>query len=405
MQPPKYWHPDLERFEPWLPISLCRPASGRTSWLCRARASDESDTQNRLATGKKVNSALDNPGNFFTSQSLSNRASDLNSLLDSIGQAQQTLKAADTGLTSLTKLVESAKSIAKQAQQASAARLDAATTRSPSPATRPTRPSAPTTAARSTVAERHRLHVRHHDQRRRRCAPSTYTSDATATCGEIIAGLNADLDTEVGAAAGTDHRTRCRRAAPTASPSTRSTADIDFRSVDNTTAAGLTDGTYNSTSLLDNIVTAGGADGDTLSLTVNGGANQSHHLRHRRRRSLHARRVEHQDRHATGVTGPATKRGHADRRRPRPTARRTASCWRSSTAGLATALGISQNGTTPGHRHRWCTERHPHQLGVGLQQRARRRSTRWRRTLPTTASTCSAATTSRSCSTRTARAR
>jgi flagellin-like hook-associated protein FlgL len=77
-------------------------------------------TQNRLATGKKVNSALDNPGNFFTSQSLNNRASDLNSLLDSIGQAQQTLKAADTGISSLTKLVESAKSIAKQAQQAAA---------------------------------------------------------------------------------------------------------------------------------------------------------------------------------------------------------------------------------------------------------------------------------------------
>ena len=75
-------------------------------------------TQNRLATGKKVNSALDNPTNFFTSQSLSNRASDLNSLLNSIGQAQKTLEAADKGLTSLTKLVESAKSIAKQARQA-----------------------------------------------------------------------------------------------------------------------------------------------------------------------------------------------------------------------------------------------------------------------------------------------
>lgn len=79
-----------------------------------------STTQNRLATGKKVNSALDNPGNFFTSQSLNNRASDLNSLLDSIGQAQQTLKAADTGISSLTKLVESAKSLAKQAQQSAA---------------------------------------------------------------------------------------------------------------------------------------------------------------------------------------------------------------------------------------------------------------------------------------------
>src|ERR1700754_3983710 len=78
-------------------------------------------TQNRLATGKKVNSALDNPTNFFTSQSLSNRASDLNSLLDSIGQAQKTLEAADKGLTSLTKLVESAKSAAQQARQATLA--------------------------------------------------------------------------------------------------------------------------------------------------------------------------------------------------------------------------------------------------------------------------------------------
>jgi flagellin len=75
-------------------------------------------TQNRLATGKKVNTALDNPTNFFTSQGLGARAGDLNALLDTIGQAQQTLKAADTGLTSLTALVQSAKSIATQAQQA-----------------------------------------------------------------------------------------------------------------------------------------------------------------------------------------------------------------------------------------------------------------------------------------------
>jgi flagellin len=77
-------------------------------------------TQNRLATGKKVNSALDNPFNFFTSQALNNRAGDLNSLLDSIGQAQKTIEAADHGITAITKLVESAKSIAKQAQQTTA---------------------------------------------------------------------------------------------------------------------------------------------------------------------------------------------------------------------------------------------------------------------------------------------
>jgi flagellin len=73
-------------------------------------------TQNRLATGKKVNSALDNPVSFFTSQALGDRASDLSSLLDSISNATQTLQAANNGLTSLTKLVQSAQAIAQQAQ-------------------------------------------------------------------------------------------------------------------------------------------------------------------------------------------------------------------------------------------------------------------------------------------------
>jgi flagellin-like hook-associated protein FlgL len=72
-----------------------------------------------LATGKKVNTAFDNPTSYFTSQSLNNRASDLSSLLDSIGQAQQTLDAANNGLTSLTSLLEQALSTAQQAQQAS----------------------------------------------------------------------------------------------------------------------------------------------------------------------------------------------------------------------------------------------------------------------------------------------
>jgi flagellin len=80
-------------------------------------ASLMAQTQNRLATGKKVNSALDNPLNFFTSQSLGNRASDLTSLLDSIGNAVQTITAADKGITSLTKLVQTAQAIANQALQ------------------------------------------------------------------------------------------------------------------------------------------------------------------------------------------------------------------------------------------------------------------------------------------------
>jgi flagellin-like hook-associated protein FlgL len=74
-------------------------------------------TQNDLATGNKVNSALDNPTNFFTAQSLNNRASDINNLLDGIGNGVQVLQAANTGITSLQSLISSAQSIANQALQ------------------------------------------------------------------------------------------------------------------------------------------------------------------------------------------------------------------------------------------------------------------------------------------------
>src|ERR1700740_2947138 len=76
-----------------------------------------STTQTRLATGKKGNSALDNPPNFFTAAGLDARASDINNLLDSIGNGVQVLQAANTGITSLQKLVDSAKSVANQALQ------------------------------------------------------------------------------------------------------------------------------------------------------------------------------------------------------------------------------------------------------------------------------------------------
>ena len=76
-------------------------------------------TQTRLATGKRVNSALDNPINFFTAQGLSNRASDLTNLLDSMSTAISTIQAANNGLTSITKLVQSAQALASQAQQTS----------------------------------------------------------------------------------------------------------------------------------------------------------------------------------------------------------------------------------------------------------------------------------------------
>ena len=232
-------------------------------------------TQNRLATGKKVNTALDNPGNFFTSQSLSNRASDLNSLLDSIGQAQKTLEAADKGLTSLTKLVESAKSIAKQARQAP-------------------QPSAVTYGTINVGATADAETLADHDGGTIAVADSTlysftiningagvrtvnYTSGVGATYAQIRDGLIADFATEAtasGFTAGTDLelvqgiggddiRVRALQ------------ADIDIVIGAGAGNSGLTAATYNSTSLLDNIVTGGGTAGvSTLTVAVNGGSNQ-----------------------------------------------------------------------------------------------------------------------------------
>ena len=72
--------------------------------------------QLRLATGLKVNSALDNPQNFFTAQSLNNRASDLTRLLDGIGQSIRTIEQANTGTETLGQLLDQAESIALEAQ-------------------------------------------------------------------------------------------------------------------------------------------------------------------------------------------------------------------------------------------------------------------------------------------------
>jgi flagellin-like hook-associated protein FlgL len=74
-------------------------------------------TQNRLATGKKVNSALDNPTNFFTSSALSARASDLSSILDQMSNGISTLQAANNGLTAITNTVNSMQATINQARQ------------------------------------------------------------------------------------------------------------------------------------------------------------------------------------------------------------------------------------------------------------------------------------------------
>ncbi|WP_213284745.1 flagellin [Bradyrhizobium sp. sGM-13] len=102
-------------------MSVVLSASVRQNLLSLQSTADLlATTQNRLSSGKKVNTALDNPTNYFTAAGLDNRASDINNLLDGIGNGVQVLQAANTGLTSLQKLVDTAKSIAHQVLQTTA---------------------------------------------------------------------------------------------------------------------------------------------------------------------------------------------------------------------------------------------------------------------------------------------
>lgn len=82
-------------------------------------------TQERLSTGQKVNSALDNPSSYYTARSLDNRAGDLNTLLDSMGQGISTVKAANEGIESITSFVEQAKAVANSARDQSSRQVAA----------------------------------------------------------------------------------------------------------------------------------------------------------------------------------------------------------------------------------------------------------------------------------------
>ncbi len=79
---------------------------------------DMETTQNRLATGLKVNTALDDPINFFTAQEHRLRASDLASRKDGMSEAIQTIKAANVGVEGINNLIAQAKSLAQSAMSA-----------------------------------------------------------------------------------------------------------------------------------------------------------------------------------------------------------------------------------------------------------------------------------------------
>lgn len=90
----------------------------RSSLLSLQNTSSLQDTiSGRLSTGKKVNSALDNPVNFFTSSSLNSRSSQLTDLLDGMSNGIQTIQAASKGIDGMKSLVQQMQSTVKQARQ------------------------------------------------------------------------------------------------------------------------------------------------------------------------------------------------------------------------------------------------------------------------------------------------
>lgn len=108
-------------------MAITLSANVRASLSAISEAASNAQTaQLRLATGKKVNSALDNATNYFTSEGLKSRASDLNNLLDSMGQGIKTVEAASKGIDGITKLVQTAKGLANAAKQTTDATARAA---------------------------------------------------------------------------------------------------------------------------------------------------------------------------------------------------------------------------------------------------------------------------------------
>ena len=75
-------------------------------------------TSQRLATGLRVNSAVDDPSSFFAAQNHRSRANDLAGRKDAMGEAIQTVKAADSGIKAITALIEQAKGLAASARSA-----------------------------------------------------------------------------------------------------------------------------------------------------------------------------------------------------------------------------------------------------------------------------------------------
>lgn len=233
-------------------------------------------TQQHLSTGKKVNSAFDNPTSYFTSQSLNNRANSLNALLDQVGQATQTLQLANQGLTSLTSLLQQALSTAQQAlQSAGPSTLSyGAITVNGSGLGSETFANVKSTNGAGTLADGTSLGT----------ADSLSIIDAGTTVGvslaatDTVASIISKINTATGGASGattasTDSGGKLQITSNASSGGTLSVTDTTGGTF---LSAAATAATAASTDLFQLLSGNGGfTAGDALTISVNGGANQT----------------------------------------------------------------------------------------------------------------------------------
>lgn len=202
------------------------------------------DTQQKLATGRRVNSALDDPTNFFTSQSLSNRANDLSRLIDGIGNATQTIQAADDGIQAITDLVENAQATVRQAQQSAATNGTVTTSGlSVTGATTLTGTGAGTLAGSGGAQFDATDKITVTDG----TDTFTFTVGAGSTVQDLVDGINADANVDAFASVTADGELQIESSLSTGGSVTVAVSDVTTANTNNLASLGLTAGTATAT--------------------------------------------------------------------------------------------------------------------------------------------------------------
>ncbi|MEM8813657.1 MAG: flagellin, partial [Pseudomonadota bacterium] len=220
------------------------------------------DTQQKLATGRRVNSALDDPTNFFTSQALNNRANDLSRLIDGIGNATQTLQAADNGISAITDLVESAQATVRQAQQSAA--TNGTVTTSGLSLTGSTNLTTGLTAAGGTNFEAtDKITVTDGTD------TVTFALTSTSTAQDLVDAINADANLDAFASITADGELSVESTLSGGGTVTVGVTDVDTTTANTVTSLGLTGATATATGTENTDRTSFAAQFDDLRTQIN----------------------------------------------------------------------------------------------------------------------------------------